>query len=130
VPEDQPPDWAWRLTLVRDERPNDALPTALRQPFLPPDAELTPQNPLPAYRALAARHATTAMTHFDHLRTIVFNAHIGLVRIDADDDGFVLVHTLFSQDAPDSPSGAPNTSHRIRLAPSTAEAPALKARDG
>ncbi len=74
VPDDKPPDWTWRLTLVRDERPNDALPTALRQPFLPPEAELSLLDPLPAYRALATRHATAAMTHFDHLRTIVFNA--------------------------------------------------------
>ena len=130
VPADKGPDWAWRLTLVRDERPNDALPTALRQPFLPAGAELNPLDALPSYRALAARHAAAAMTHFDHLRTIVFNANIGLIRIEAEAQGFALVHTLLSQDAPDSVSPAPNTVHRMLLAPTTDPRPELQVRDG
>jgi hypothetical protein len=129
VPDDKGPDWGWRLTLVRDERPNGALPTALRQPFLPSTAELNVLSPLPGYRALAARHATAAMTHFDHLRTIVFNPHIGLVRIEADATGFVLVHALLSQDAPDSVLSSENTVHRMRLEPSARPAPALTVRD-
>ena len=130
VPDGKGPDWAWRLTLVRDERPNDALPTALRQPFLPAAKDLNLLDPLPAYRALAARHATAAMTHFDHLRTIVFNANIGLIRIEADNPGFTLVHTLVTQDAPDSVSPGENTIHRASLEPSADPAPQLKVRDG
>ena len=130
VPDGKGPDWSWRLTLVRDERPNDALPTALRQPFLPAAKDLNLLDPLPAYRALAARHATAAMTHFDHLRTIVFNANIGLIRIEADNPGFTLVHTLVTQDAPDSVSPGENTIHRTSLEPSTEPAPQLKVRDG
>jgi hypothetical protein len=130
VPDGQGPDWDWRLTLLRDERPNDALPTALRQPFLPASAELDARDPLPAYRALAARHATAAMTHFDHLRTIVFNANIGLVRFEPNQDGFGIVHTLLSQDAPDSDSPGENTIHRAALEPSTDPPPQLRTRDG
>jgi hypothetical protein len=129
VPTDKEPDWTWRLNLVRDERPNDALPTALRQPFLPSTAELNPQDVLPAYRALAARHAAAAMTHFDHLRTIVFNPNIGLVRIEADGQAFTLVHTVLSQDAPDSVSPNGNTVHRLSLEPSTKDRPQLRVRD-
>jgi hypothetical protein len=129
VPDDKGPDWAWRLTLVRDQRTNNELPTALRQAFLPSTAELNPLDPLPAYRALASRHAAAAMTHFDHLRTVVFNPNIGLIRIVADAAGFELVHTLLSQDAPDSVSFSENTVHRMRLEPSTAEAPKLTVRD-
>ena len=125
VPDDKGPDWAWRLTLVRDERPNSALPTVLRQPFLPSTLEMNSLDPLPAYRALAARHATSAMTRFDHLRTVVFNPHIGLVRIEADAAGFTLVHTLVSQDAPDSVLPAENTVHRMRLEPSPRPMPTL-----
>jgi hypothetical protein len=129
VPEDKGPDWAWRLTLVRDQRANSDLPTALRQPFLPPSLELNVLAPLPAYRALAARHATSAMTRFDHLRTVVFNPHIGLVRIEADSAGFTLVHTLLSQDAPDSVLPSENTVHRMRLEPSPKPPPSLTVRD-
>jgi hypothetical protein len=129
VPADNGPDWGWRLTLVRDQRPNSALPTILRQAFLPAALELNVLDPLPAYRALAARHATSALTRFDHLRTIVFNPHIGLIRIEADAAGFTLVHTLLSQDAPGSVLPAENTVHRMRLEPSSAPPPALTVRD-
>jgi hypothetical protein len=129
VPEDKGPDWAWRLTLVRDQRGNSDLPTALRQPFLPPSLELNVLAPLPAYRALAARHATSAMTRFDHLRTVVFNPHIGLVRIEADTAGFVLAHTLLSQNAPDSVLPSANTVHRMRLEPSPRPPPSLTVRN-
>jgi hypothetical protein len=129
VPTDKPPDWTWRATLVRDQRPNDALPTALRQPFLPSTAELNPQDVLPSYRALAARHAAAAMTHFDHLRTIVFNPNIGLVRVEVEGQGFAVVHTLLSQDAPDAVTPGMNTVHRVSLEPSTADRPQLKVRD-
>src|SRR5690606_24048546 len=129
VPEDKPPDWGWRLTLVRDERPTNALPTALRQPFLPLTAELNVLDPLPAYRAVAARHAAAAATNFDHLRTVVFSPNIGLVRVEVEGDEFTLVHTLLSPSAPDSVSGAPNTVHRVRLEPSTEPAPTLLADD-
>ena len=124
------PKWRGGALARRDERPNDALPTALRQPFLPAAKDLNLLDPLPAYRALAARHATAAMTHFDHLRTIVFNANIGLIRIEADNPGFTLVHTLVTQDAPDSVSPGENTIHRTSLEPSTEPAPQLKVRDG
>jgi hypothetical protein len=123
------PDWSWRITLMRDARPNDALPSALRQPFLPASAELNPMDALPAYRALAARHAAAALTHFDHLRTIVFNANIGLIHIEADAQGRALVHTLISQDAPDSVGPAANTAHRMPLEPSTDPRPVLQVRD-
>jgi hypothetical protein len=128
VPDGKGPDWAWRFKLARDERPNDALPTALRQPFLPASAEVNPSNVLPAYRALAARHAAAAMTRFDHLRTIVFSPHIGLVRIEQDAQGFSLVHTLFSPTAPDAVTFGPNSVHRMRLEPSTQPAPTLRVR--
>jgi hypothetical protein len=130
IPTGKEPDWSWRMKLVRDQRPNDELPTALRQPFLPASAEVNPLDVLPAYRALAARHATSAMTRFDHLRTVVFNANIGLIRVEADAAGFTLVHTLLSQDAPDSVSFAPNTVHRMRLEPSTDPLPQLTVGNG
>jgi hypothetical protein len=128
IPAGKDPDWTWRITVVRDQRPNGALPTALRQPFLPAGAELNPLDVLPAYRALAARHATAAMTRFDHLRTVVFNANIGLIHIERDADRFTLVHTLLSQDAPDSATYAPNTVHRMPLEPTADARPVLKVR--
>jgi len=127
LPNDKPPDWRWRLTLVRDGRPNAALPAPLQQPFLA--QELLPADPLPAYRALAARHAQAAMTHFDHLRTLVFACNIGLIQFFNVGNTLTCRHTLLSKDAPESTTSAPNTVHEIALAPTNEAPPQLEVRN-
>ena len=124
IPSDKLPDWRWRLSLQRDPRPDSARPTALRQPIL--SAELDPSDPVPGYRRVAARHAQTAFTHFDHLRQMVFTNNLGLVSFAIDEGALRVVHTLLSKDAPESTTSAENTVHDIPLVPTTEARPELR----
>ena len=118
-PSDQPPDWRWRLTVQRDPRSESALPTALRQQLFPAADELSEPNALPAYRNIVTRHQTAAATRFEFLRQMIFKSNIGLVRLSKDaSNNIVLRHTLISEDAPDSVTGAEATVHVIPLAAS------------
>ncbi|MEU1818819.1 hypothetical protein ABZ543_27060 [Streptomyces roseifaciens] len=124
IPDDRPPDWRWRLSLQRDERPETDRPPALRQPAL--SEELDPADPVAGYRRVAARHAQAALTHFEHLRQMVFANNIGLVSVTAGSEGALHVrHTLLSKDAPESTSYSENTVHDISLAPTTETRPEL-----
>jgi hypothetical protein len=124
IPTDKLPDWRWRLSLQRDPRPDSVRPTALRQPTL--SVELQPTDPVPGYRRVAARHAQTAFTHFDHLRQMVFTNNLGLVSFSVDGGGAVtVVHRLLSKDAPGSTTSAENTVHDISLAPTSESRPEL-----
>ena len=100
---------------------------ALRQPAL--SEELDPANPVTGYRRVAARHAQTAFTHFEHLRQMVFTSNVGLVSVTSDPGGALhVVHTLLSRDAPDSTTYSDNTVHDISLAPTTEPRPELVTR--
>jgi hypothetical protein len=112
------------LTLQRDGRPDSVRPMALRQPTL--SAELDPADPVPSYRRVAARHAQTAFTHFNHLRQMVFTNNLGLVSVAIETGGTLRVaHHLLSKDAPESTTFDENTVHDISLAPSTEARPEL-----
>ena len=127
-PADKPPDGRWRLTLLRDQRPDGDLPEALRQPpLLAP--EFDQNNPLPGYAAVAGRHAIAAMTHFDHLRQMVFTCNIGLISFFLDGSNVLGVRqTLLSRKGPEQPEaseGSPNTVHDLLLAPTLDQPPVL-----
>ena len=135
--ESKPPDWRWRVRLVRDIRPmSQILPAVLRQEVLPAGDELvapTPANPkaaLAGYRAVAARHQRTAVTRFEFLRQMVFQTNIGLVAIGRNAAGdLTLRHTLVSQAGPGSVVRADATVHEISLALSPEPPPKLEFRD-
>jgi hypothetical protein len=123
-PSDKEPDWRWRLSMARDERPDSVRPPPLRQPTLASD--LDPGNPVPGYRLVAGRHAQTAFIHLDHLRQMVFTNNLGLVSFSVATNGDItLVHTLLSKDAPDSATFAENTVHSISLAATSEPRPDL-----
>jgi hypothetical protein len=126
IPADKPPDWRWRLQLVRDMRPNSDpnLPAAVKQPALSIEGggDLSPANAIKAYNAIATRHFTAAATHFDHLRQMVFNNNIGLVSLFMSGTTLTVRHTLLSYETPTTNSGAPNTVHEISLV-ATSDAP-------
>ena len=133
IPDDKKPDWSWRLTLQRDPRHEIELPTSLRQPQLPADEELDPENALLTYRAVAMRQQATAVTRFDFLRQMIFHNTIGLIRIEKLSNAFgdtdlMLTHVLLSEDAPESVTPAEGTHHVIVLTPSREPAPELEAR--
>lgn len=129
MPDDKPPDWRWRLRLLRDERPDSALPPGARQPQLPASAELNVANPIAGYRAIAGRHAQAALTGFDHMRTMVFPCNVGLVKFSGGGPSLEVEHTLLSRSAPESDVPAENTVFRISLAPSQELPPVLEVRN-
>jgi hypothetical protein len=127
-----PPDWRWRLQLVRDLRPECELPTALRQPVLAASDELvepTPGDPdaaLDAYRTVAARHQIAAADRFEFLRQMVFQTNLGLISLDKDaGNEMILRHTLLSQAAPGSFESAEGTVHVMSLSRSVEPPPEI-----
>lgn len=115
IPPDKPPDWLWRVRLLRDSRPNSELPPGLQLPVFSAGQELNPADALPAYKAVASNHAMVAFNRTEALRQMVFTANIGLVEF-ADSGGKMLVrHVLLSRTAPDSEVAGRNTVHELTL---------------
>jgi hypothetical protein len=129
VPADKLPDWSWRLTVLRDDRPESALPTLLQQPLFTAAQELVPGDAFKGYQAIAARHQQATMTRFEHLRQLVFKSNIAVVRLLREADGSLrLRNSLYSADAPDAATFDEGTRHETRLAPSPLPAPTLETR--
>jgi hypothetical protein len=82
-----PPDWAWRFRLVRDERPDDALPASVRP--APLEADVDPSNAIPGYREVARRHAEQMVKAAP--RRVLWAANVGVVRFTRSDAGEVSV---------------------------------------
>ncbi|MEO6526674.1 MAG: hypothetical protein ABIP93_08640 [Gemmatimonadaceae bacterium] len=122
-PDDKPPDWRWRLSLVRDLRKESDVPAKLRQPLLPESDELKETSALTAYRALAARHQTTAITRADYVRQVVFKSNFGLISLSKSGQVITLRHTLISESEPEGVTPAEGTVHDISLASSPEAAP-------
>jgi hypothetical protein len=129
VPADGGPDWAWRAVMIRDTRPDTALPTARRPLNLSPSEELVATNALPSYRALAARHAQAAATNFDHRRLLVFVPNIGMVKLWKKGTDLMVTQSLITAETPDAIVGSANTVHDISLMPSTDAAPTIVTRN-
>jgi hypothetical protein len=128
-PADKPPDWRWRLTVLRDDRPESALPPMLRQPLFTAAQELVPGDAFKGYQAIAARHQQATMTRFEHLRQLVFKSNIAVVRLLRGADGSLrLRHSLYSADAPGSATFAEGTRHETALSPSPLPPPTLETR--
>jgi hypothetical protein len=129
VPADKLPDWSWRLTVLRDERPESALPPSLRQPLFTAAQELVPGDAFKGYQAITARHQLATMTRFEHLRQLIFKSSIAVVRLLRDADGTLrLRNSLYSADAPDSATFAEGTRHETPLSPSPLPRPKLETR--
>jgi hypothetical protein len=129
LPSTAAPDWSWRASMVRDTRPDSALPTARRPLALSPSQELVANNALPAYRALAARHAQNAATNFDHRRLLVFVPNIGMIKLWKNGNDLMVTQSLITAETPDAIVGSPNTVHDISLAPTTDAAPTIVTRN-
>jgi hypothetical protein len=87
------PDFAWRLLMVADARPESERPKAVRQPLL--EEEYDPDDKLESYRKIAHRHATR-LDKFRHARGVVYNSNLGLVRFERDEDGLTAIQELWS----------------------------------
>ena len=88
------PDFAWRLDLVRDERPDGERPDFVRPTGSPPDFDVHDVHG--SYRAIAARHAAQ-IAKLRFTRGVVYQVNLGLVRFErSEDDELVACHDLYS----------------------------------
>lgn len=112
---DAPPNWGWRLRLVRDLRTGGANGAPADPPTLA--ADIDPAAPFSGYKAVVTRHALVTMQMPRLLRTLHFLSNVGLVHFEPDGAGPpTLVHQLLSASAPQSQTFALNTVHRAVLA--------------
>jgi hypothetical protein len=121
IPADKPPDWRWRLTVLRDTTPRAQI--VHPEGPQPPLPAFNGADPLATYDAVAGVHAQLAMSPTELLRTLVFRTNVGVIRFELDGADVRVVHELWSVDGPASTEGGPYTRHRSSLALSPALAP-------
>jgi hypothetical protein len=114
IPADKPPDWRWRLTVLRDDTPRAQIvhPEG-PQPALP---GFSGGDPLATYDAVAGVHTQLALAPTELLRTLVFRTNVGIVHFEPEGANVRIVHELWSVDGPASTEGGPFTKHRSSLA--------------
>jgi hypothetical protein len=121
IPADKPPDWRWRITVLRDATPRAQVVHPER--LQPPLPAFNGGDPLVSYDAVAAVHSQLALSPTELLRTFVFRPNVGVVRFEPEGTDVSVVHELWSLDGPDSTEGGPFTRHRASLALSPALTP-------
>jgi hypothetical protein len=105
----RPPDWRWRVKLLRDDRPEDQRPAGVRLLALDEDAVdhdlADPSTVLDGYQAVAARHQH-ALVRLRHARQILFRANVGRVTFRPGEGGKLdAVHEVYTTFAdPDQPA--------------------------
>jgi hypothetical protein len=118
----KPPDWRWRLDVIRDDRPKAALPAGA------PDIPVVTWNAgdkVSSYADIAGKHQQVTLAPKDPVRLMVFRNNIGLVSFATDGGDFRISHTLLS--SVDDQTGDEFTQHTIHFAPSPAPvAPVLR----
>jgi hypothetical protein len=119
----RPPDWTWRLDIVRDERPDSQRPTSVRP------ADLVPGNPsadvttnLDGYRKAIVRHVKHMDKQKDnlaHARQILFASNLGQVHFErrpAPDGRLYSVHQLHAISTTDLAAVRPSVVMRHEVA--------------
>jgi hypothetical protein len=124
-----PPDWSWRLTLVSDTRTGGENGAPPDPPHLPDEVPLG-SGSRAGFASTLAKHQQFALGPKPLMRTMMFQANIGLVDFRADGpDGYILTHRLVSkaqEELEDGwPMGAENTVHEVSLKPSGDAPPTL-----
>lgn len=118
------PDWAWRLSLCRDPRPINQVPSAARPaPLDPqhPDADASPT--VEGYRRTARRHAQQ-LDKVTHTRQVLFASNAGLVTFARDNGVLVARHDLSSR-PPGAGAVAAYTRHTVALDAEPESMPAI-----
>jgi hypothetical protein len=92
-----PPDWAWRMNVLRDERPDAQRPKACQAELLfsdDPNRDITlgPDG----YRQASIRHRSQ-LDKLNHSRSITWATNVGLVRFESPAPGKLFaIHDLYS----------------------------------
>ncbi len=135
----KPPEWAWRMSLLKDLRHDDVRYGAIVRPRLMPEAELLAQPDL-AFRTIANVHDWHARLAVP--RRFMMSSNLGVVRFQRAEvpaeapgpsvpappaDHLEVIHSLYSWGLEGEPTGtaswptvrraAPYTEHRVPLTP-------------
>ena len=104
----RPPDWRWRMSTLRDDRPNP--PRRADDQSVEDLPAWNAGDPIQSYADVAAHHAQAAFGASDPLRLMVFRNNIGIVSFAADGQSEVRVtHAILSP--ADATSGDAFTEH-------------------
>jgi hypothetical protein len=119
----RPPDWTWRMDVVRDERPESERPASVRPvDLVPGDPGADVATDLDGYRGAIVRHVKHMDKHADnlaHARQILFASNLGQVHFERrpDPDGRLhAVHQLHALAAHDLAATGPSIVMRHEVA--------------
>jgi hypothetical protein len=121
------PEWAWRMSLVKDPRPDDSSPRAR-----PADGQigaisrdLNPADPEPGYVAVLQRGEKQLKTKI--ARAVVYASNLGLVTFSGTGDTLQVTHTLMYVHPAGEKAQDPQayTVYPIDLAPTGDSPPAI-----
>jgi hypothetical protein len=116
------PDTAWRIDLVRDERPDSERADFTRPAGPAPEFDTADING--SYRKIAARHAAQ-IGKLRFSRGVVYQANLGLVRFEFEGENLVACHDLYSH-PPNKHQAALINVYRVPLSLFEDERPRLK----
>jgi hypothetical protein len=118
----KPPDWSWRVDIVRDDRPDMQRASIVRPPDLVPGSPTTDVTTnLDGYRKAMVRHVKQMDKQSDnlaHARQVLFASNLGQVRFERGADQILRgVHELYALAAHESAATLPAvvTRHQIPL---------------
>jgi hypothetical protein len=124
-----PPNWSWRIRLVKDGRPDDnsaeSRPADGQDSAISPDID--PDDPGDGYTAVLLRHAKAISKKI--ARSVVFSSNIGLVSFSGSNDTLKVEHALMYVHPEGAKPGDPKayTAYELSLAPSTEDPPSIEA---
>lgn len=95
-----PPDWAWRMNVLSDGRPDTTRPDACKAaPLFPGHADQDIELNIDGYRQVVLRHREQ-LNKLNFTRVITWATNLGLVRFEiSDNDRLFAVHDLYSINA-------------------------------
>ena len=119
----RPPDWSWRMDIVRDERPDSERPTSVRPADLVPgDPTADVSTNLDGYRKTIVRQVKQMDKEKDNLafaRQILFASNLGQVNFErhaAPDGRLHAVHQLYAIAAHEAAATSPSVVMRHEVA--------------
>jgi hypothetical protein len=94
--EARPFDWAWRVEIVRDKRPDSERPEFARDvPYIPSDPEQDVAEDIEGYRRVAARQIRQ-LDHKNFTRQILFANSIAILRFSREAEGLTVRQELLA----------------------------------
>jgi hypothetical protein len=119
----RPPDWTWRMDIIRDERPESERPISVRPvDLVPGDPEADVATDLNGYRRAIVRHVKHLDKQEDnlaHARQILFASNLGQVHFERrpdPDNRLHSVHQLYAIAAHDLAATRPSVVMRHEVA--------------